>query len=131
AVGRSLGDDLRADDGVGAGLGVDQHLLAELRGQTVSDDAHQGVDGAARIERHDDADGLDRPAAALRPAHRREERRSECRRDDTAPSYRISRHCFVFSLPAAGLYSGWQPIHRVWTMTDKPQVRIRRLMPAD
>src|SRR4029077_6038735 len=38
-----------------------------------------------------------------------------------------------------GLYSGSQPIHRVWTepvrprhkMTDSSQVQIRRLMPAD
>src|SRR4029453_8209793 len=33
-----------------------------------------------------------------------------------------------------GLYSGSQPIHRVWAMTqttDKPQAQIRRLTPAD
>ena len=80
AVGRRLRDDLRADDGVGAGLRIDQHLLAELRRQRIGDHPHQGIDRAARIERHDDAHRLGRPSR-LRP--RREWRGEGCGEKDS------------------------------------------------
>ena len=83
AVGRRLGDDLRADDGVGAGLGIDHHLLAEPRRQRIGDHPHHGVDRAARIERHDDAHRLGRPGR-LGP---RDERREQAGGEECAAAH--------------------------------------------
>ena len=72
AVGRGLGDQLRADVAAGAGPVVDDDRLAPCVGELLRDGAGEDVGGAARRERHDEADRLRR--IGLRPGARRERR---------------------------------------------------------
>ena len=69
AVGRRLGDDVVADDGAGAGAVIDHHLLAELLGEFLRDDAADDVGAAARRRRHDQPDRAVRVILRLCAGH--------------------------------------------------------------
>jgi hypothetical protein len=58
AVGRCLGDVVRADHRVGAGAILDHDALTPARRQALADLARQRVDRAAGRERHDDVDRM-------------------------------------------------------------------------
>jgi hypothetical protein len=80
AVGRGLGDDVGALDGVRARDRVDEDLLAEPLRQLLGEDAVEDVDRAAGFERRDEADRLRRPGCdALRRCEGRQQR---CRCSD-------------------------------------------------
>ena len=78
AVGSSLGDRLRTDDGVGTRPVVDDDLLAQILAHFLANEPSEKVGGPAGSKRHDQRD-LARGIGLRRCPHRREEetRRSE------------------------------------------------------
>src|ERR1700694_3199168 len=66
-----------ADIAAGAGLVLDEELLAELLAELLSEQARHDVGWAARRERHDDAHGMARIGRALGVT-----RSVACARDD-------------------------------------------------
>ena len=79
AIGRGLGDDLRADVAVGAGLVLDDDRLAPRFRELLADRAREDVRRAARRVRHDDADRLCGIGLRVR---RRCKRRRHAEQDD-------------------------------------------------
>ena len=57
-VGRRPGDGVHADDAVGAAAVVHDHLLSQILGHFLRDDASDEVDAAARKRADDEADRL-------------------------------------------------------------------------
>jgi hypothetical protein len=82
-VGRLLEDFGGTDRRAGASLVLDDERLAELDGELLRDDAPDDVRGAARTERHDDANRLVGPVGrGLAGGKRRQSQRGaarECR----------------------------------------------------
>ncbi|MCY1375134.1 hypothetical protein D9M69_625240 [compost metagenome] len=72
AVGRRLGDEVGADVPARARAVVDHHRLAPVLAHLHGDQPRRRIGGAARRERHDDADRLVRKVARLRGGDQRQ-----------------------------------------------------------
>ena len=86
AVGRCLGDLLRAQHRIGAGTVLDQNRLPPILVHLLADHAREYVRGATGGERHDDLDGS--AGKCIRPFLRGSARygqgREDCKRDATS-----------------------------------------------
>jgi hypothetical protein len=67
-VGLGLGDVVGGDVAAGAGLVLDDELLAELLGDLGRDDPRRNIGGLAGLERNDELHRPRRPFGGVRPA---------------------------------------------------------------
>ena len=74
AVGFGLGDVIGGDVAAGAGLVLDDELLAEFLGYLGGDDPRQNVGGAAGREGNDELDRPCRPFGGLGPPRQQRQR---------------------------------------------------------
>ena len=118
AVGSSLGDRLRTDDGVGTRPVVDDDLLAQILAHFLANEPSEKVGGPAGSKRHDQRD-LARGIGLRRCPHRREEetRRSEGEIPECIAHPRLCPPCWNL-FPPNRVYHLWRLLHKEYRSAD-------------